>query len=95
LGKYPIDRNLIFKYHQDFNIFLAGGGREQFGIEKGPITEFNGAAVFPGDAPLICVGRIIYRDNNGIIRETGFCRKFGFRPRISERIPDPDYEYAY
>jgi hypothetical protein len=79
-----------------FYIELVSGERDLIGIEEGPVdTETNNAGIFAGDPPLACIGRVTHRDHNGVEREIGFCRKFGFRPDNSETVPDPDYEYAY
>ncbi|MBU2519195.1 MAG: hypothetical protein KKB57_16545 [Proteobacteria bacterium] len=40
------------------------------------------------------VGYINYRDNNGNIRQTAFCRKYDFGTKRFTRVDDPDYEYA-
>jgi hypothetical protein len=79
-----------------FYIELVSGERDLIGIEEGPVeTETNNAGIFAGEPPLACIGRVTHRDHNGVEREIGFCRKFGFRPNNSETVPDPDYEYAY
>jgi hypothetical protein len=91
-----IESNIPLRYRQDFAITLVSGEREAFSIEDGTsVTEFTATAVYAGDRPLFCIGRIFYTDDAGIGRETGFCRRFSFRPYGSEPVPESEYEYQY
>jgi hypothetical protein len=70
-----------------FYIGPVSGGRISFGIEEGPVdTETNGAGIFGGDTPLVCIGRITHRDHNGVEREIDFCRKFSSEFQQQNRI---------
>jgi hypothetical protein len=92
----PLERGIPFRFKKFLKITLVGGERDLFGIEDGTApTEANGTAIYSGDMPLFCVGRISYTDDNGIRRETGFCRQFSFRPYKSEAVTDSEYEYEY
>jgi hypothetical protein len=48
-----------------------------------------------GSQKLICVGYIIYRDGNGTIRQTGFCREYDPASNRWRPVKDDEYEYAY
>jgi hypothetical protein len=92
----PLERGIRSRFKKCLKITLVGGERDLFGIEDGTApTEANGAAIYSGDMPLLCIGRISYTDDNGIRRETGFCRKFSFQPYKSEAVTDSEYEYEY
>lgn len=41
-----------------------------------------------------CIGYIIYKDEIGINRKTGFCRKFNFEEQTWDRESDEDYDYC-
>ena len=88
---------MTMPFRKPYAVKLVSGERDLFGINDGPvITEENATAIYAGETPVICVGRVIYRDDTGIQRETGFARQFAIRPhRLSERIDHPDYEYEY
>jgi len=93
----PLEPGMLMPFSRPYDVSLASGERDLFGIDGGPaLTEMTSTAVYAGQTPIICVGRISYRDDNQIERHTGFARRFVIRPhRSSERISDPDYEYEY
>ena len=79
------------------NIRLESGESDTYKVEStwnNPNHSVIGVTF--GLPPTFCVGRIRYKDEGGIIRETGFCRKYElvnnewFIPS-----PIPEYEYAY
>lgn len=48
------------------------------------------------DGGLICLGRIEYRDERGVCRQTGFCWRFDIDRERWVRMEDrPEYDYAY
>jgi hypothetical protein len=92
----PLPANLAFGYRQQLNIILSAGEQEIFMIEDGTIVpEAMRTAVYTGDRPLYCIGAMQYRDDNGVERTTGFCRRFYFRPPRSETETNSEYEYEY
>ncbi len=40
------------------------------------------------------MGYLLYRDDNGLKRKTGFCALYLPDTKRFQRISDPDYEYA-
>jgi hypothetical protein len=48
-----------------------------------------------GSHKLICVGYIRYRDDNGTIRQTGFCREYDAPSNRWIPVKDDEYEYSY
>jgi hypothetical protein len=42
---------------------------------------------------LIFIGRIRYKDANGVKRQMGFCRYYDFKVGRFRRLDDPDYDY--
>jgi hypothetical protein len=44
--------------------------------------------------PMTAIGRVVYEDELGNGRETGFARKFDMKRQRFVAIDDPDYEYA-
>jgi hypothetical protein len=72
----------------------SGGSR--YGLTDDTINQEKFIALSAWEAsPLVCVGRIRYRDKNGAVRETGFCRKYDTERYRWVAVDDPEYEYAY
>ena len=93
----PLPVDLKSPHKVAFDIRLETGQRELFHIRDGTIpTEHTGTAIYTGMTPLYCVGVVTYLDDNGIARETGFCRRFIFRPVYDcQVVQNPEYEYEY
>lgn len=92
----PLPTNLGFPYRDALKVTLRGGQSEALYIENGTApSEENAAAIYADNMPLFCIGVIAYNDDSGTKRETGFCRRFHFRPYSSEAIRDSEYEYEY
>ena len=92
----PIPTRIEFPFHNFMSIALKGGEIEALYVEDGTTTsQENATEIYAGDMPLFCIGVIIYTDDSGVQRETGFCRRFSFRPYNSETIQDSEYEYEY
>jgi hypothetical protein len=53
---------------------------------------FNSAA---DNYSLVCVGYIVYSDENGTDRQVGFCRRFDGQSHRWLPMDDPEYEYSY
>ena len=47
------------------------------------------------DTNWFCVGYVEYRDSLGIIRKTGFCRRWNDRKKVWVREENEEYEYSY
>lgn len=92
----PLQRAIHLGFIRDRDLPLASGERDAFEVDDGPVlTEYNATAVYAGQTPVYCIGRVTYRDDNMVEREIGFCRRFRFRPYQVETVSDEDYEYAY
>lgn len=59
-----------------------------------PLSPNGAVARATGTSPVYVLGQIIYRDDLGIPRSFGFCRKYDGRTERFVPIGDPDYEYA-
>ncbi|SRR5579885_62145 len=47
------------------------------------------------DGAVFCAGYIIYRDDNGTLRRTGFCRSYDPPRHRWMKVEDEEYEYSY
>jgi hypothetical protein len=47
------------------------------------------------DGAVFCVGYVIYRDDNGTSRQTGFCRRYEPNSGRWLKVEDEEYEYSY
>ena len=80
IGAYTLSAGEQHSYTIDHKAVMAA-----FQFERPALTEENRMG------RLYCYGFIIYTDNLGTIRETGFCRVFDGNSFI--RVDNPDYEY--
>lgn len=79
-----------------YDIPLKGGEKELFSVDDGTAPRNNESMEVYGETKnLYCIGVILYSDDNGTERETGFCRKWNFRADGWETIGNSEYEYAY
>jgi hypothetical protein len=53
---------------------------------------FNSAA---DSYSLVCVGVIVYADDNGTDRQMGFCRRYDSASDRWLTMDEPEYEYSY
>jgi hypothetical protein len=44
---------------------------------------------------VVCVGYLVYEDDNGTKRQTGFCREYDHASKRWKPVKDDDYEYSY
>jgi hypothetical protein len=47
------------------------------------------------DGVVTSILALTYNDDTGALRETGFCRRFYFRPCRSQAIEGTEYAYEY
>jgi hypothetical protein len=95
-AKEKIPTDISFSFHEDFKITLVSREKELFPANGGNTLEGNQAMeIFAGSHALLCMGIIVYTDENGIQRETGFCRRYRSREREWDTISESEYEYAY
>jgi len=91
-----IPSNVSFPFREKFNFRLESGEREIFsGNGGGTPNSTESMGIFAGELVLLCLGVIVYTDDNGTQRETGFCRRFRSRENDWDVIHNSDYEYGY
>jgi hypothetical protein len=91
-----IPNDLSFPFHEDFNITLVSREKELFPCNGGsPLVGTEDMTIFAGTDVLLCMGIIVYVDESGIQRETGFCRRYRSREREWDTVMESEYEYAY
>ncbi len=94
--KEKIPNDLSLPFSERFNYALQSGQREVFPGNGGSApTDEESMAVFAGAKVLLCLGIVVYLDDGGIRRETGFCRRYRSREDEWDTIKDSEYEYAY
>lgn len=54
-----------------------------------------GAPNSPGIWDVFCVAEVVYKDDLGVIRRTGICRRYDRNTKRFVATKDPDHEYAY
>jgi hypothetical protein len=95
-AKEKIPTDISFSFHEDIAITLVSREKELFPGNGGSPLEGNQAMeIFAGSHVLLCMGVLVYTDEDGIQRETGFCRRYRSREREWDTITESEYEYAY
>jgi hypothetical protein len=94
--KAPIPSDITFPFKEKFAITLVSQEHELFPGNGGSELEGNEPMeIFGGSKILLCMGTIVYLDESGTRRETGFCRRYRSRNQAWDTISDSQYEYAY
>ena len=77
------------------NLVLESGVSQLFPGDSGEkLLEDKRTQIYSGKSALYCMGIIVYCDEIGTRRETGFCRRY--RPSENRwEVIDCEYEYAY
>jgi hypothetical protein len=87
-----IDDEVDFTHRMLEPPIVVKSGEHGFRLTEEKISTIR--LFFQGDN-LFCVGYIIHRDDNGIVRQTGFCRRYNVDTKRWDKVEDEDYEYAY
>ena len=72
-------------------------GMHGFGITIDKMTPWSPRALnaLVGKESVVCVGYLVYEDDNGTKRQTGFCREYDPASKRWKPVKDDDYEYSY
>ena len=91
----PGDLSFAFRENLIPDLALKSGESNLFPGNGGSMIEGNESMeIYAGDSALYCMGIIVYIDEIGTRRETGFCRRYHPRENRWDVI-DCEYEYAY
>lgn len=102
LPAFPQFPNPLIQLDSPHDVLASGVTLHFNKAINGPgLTDEEFADVVMNRKTMYCFGRIEYKDQLGIFRTTGFCRKLIRTPQQSqsreygrwERVIDPDYEY--
>jgi hypothetical protein len=64
-------------------------------VDTMPSTSPNLLKALEGVEKVVCVGYLVYEDDNGTKRQTGFCRAYDRSSNRWQPMNDDDYEYSY
>ena len=98
-SRFPLQAGIVI--HEKIPIRaekIKGGGKDYIRIKSDLSLAQEKSVQHGGDASngaAFCMGIIVYEDDRGVKRETGFCRRLD---AVAERwigADSPEYEYAY
>lgn len=82
--------------HKDTKVDIPSGNHGLFVTEDTINPEAPSLlAALANQQKVICVGYIVYRDDNGTNRQMGFCREYDPASNRWLKMNDDEYEYSY
>lgn len=92
-GSLPPDKNPCSDHALDKALKMAPGTGSRLDFPPLEMTAEERRRVLDEKDALYAIGKVIYIDNAGNARRTGFARKLNTKTGRFEAVADPDYEY--
>jgi hypothetical protein len=97
VNKVALPNDVQFRLAQIPFPIEVKSGMHGFGITIDKMTPWSPRALnaLVGKESVVCVGYLVYEDDNGTKRQTGFCREYDPSSKRWKSVKDDDYEYSY